>query len=349
MSFGWMVGALLLGAFLITVLVVGWLMLRRPLELWDWGTRRALARTGLEKRVIPSPAGPQTVFVGGSGPALVFMHGAGHQAGTWLQSARALRDRYTLVVPDLAGHGESAPASGPIQASDIVNGLEAVIASLAQGRPVTLIGNSLGGWMAMVLATRHPEWVERIVAVNGGPLAGTDDSVRMLPATREEARATMARLRDASSPAIPDHVLDDLVRRSRSGPFTRFVATSPATGEWVLTEAQLGTIRIPVRLIWGLSDGFMPLAYAERMRAALPVSATRPCWRSSRTSRSLAATGPVWPPLMSQLPRRDFTWPTGVMTAAVPQAKASVMRPSWMAARHSSTVILRSSARKPCA
>jgi pimeloyl-ACP methyl ester carboxylesterase len=123
--------------------------------------------------------------------------------------------------------------------------------------------------MAMVLATRHPEWVERIIAVNGGPLAGTDDSVRMLPATREEARATMARLRDASSPAIPDHVLDDLVRRSRSGPFTRFVATSPATGEWVLTEAQLGTIRIPVRLIWGLSDGFMPLAYAERMRAAL--------------------------------------------------------------------------------
>lgn len=270
MSFGWMVGALLAGAFLITVLVVGWLMLRRPLELWDWGTRRALARTGLEKRVIPSPAGPQTVFVGGSGPALVFLHGAGHQAGTWLQSARALRDRYTLVIPDLAGHGESAPVTGPIQAVDIVNGLEAVIASLAQGRPVTLIGNSLGGWMAMVLATRHPEWVERIIAVNGGPLAGTDDSVRMLPATREEARATMARLRDASSPAIPDHVLDDLVRRSRSGPFTRFVATSPATGEWVLTEAQLGTIRIPVRLIWGLSDGFMPLAYAERMRAALP-------------------------------------------------------------------------------
>ncbi len=60
MSLGWMVGALLLGAFLITALVFGWLMLRRPLELWDWGTRRALARTGLEKRVILSPAGPQT-------------------------------------------------------------------------------------------------------------------------------------------------------------------------------------------------------------------------------------------------------------------------------------------------
>jgi len=270
MSLGWMVGALLLGAFLITALVVGWLMLRHPLELWDWGTRRALARAGLERRVIPSPAGPQTVFVGGTGPMLVFLHGAGHQAGTWLQSVRALRHRYTLVIPDLAGHGESAPATGPIQASDIVNGLEAVLASLAQGHPVTLIGNSLGGWMAMVLATRHPEWVARIVAVNGGPLPGTDASVRLLPTTREEARDTMARLRDAGSPAIPDHVLDDLVRRSRDGSFARFAATNPATGEWVLTEAQLATIQVPVRLIWGVSDGLMPLAYAERMRAALP-------------------------------------------------------------------------------
>lgn len=92
----------------------------------------------------------------------------------------------------------------------------------------------------------------------------------MLPATREEARETMARLRDASSPAIPDHVLDDLVRRSRNGPFARFVATTPTMGDWALTEAQLETIRVPVRLIWGVSDGLMPLAYAQRMLAALP-------------------------------------------------------------------------------
>jgi len=270
MPLGWMIVVLLLGVVLVAVLALAWLVLKRPLEFWDWGTRRALIRAGMKKLVIPSAAGPQTTFVGGSGPLLVFLHGAGHQAGTWLQSVRALIPHYRLVIPDLAGHGESAPATGPIQAADIVGGLEAVIASQAQGRPVTLIGNSLGGWMAMVLATRHPAWAERIVAINGGPLAGTDASVRMLPTTREEARDTMARLRDPSSPAIPDHVLDDLVRRSRSGPFARFVATAPTMGEWILTEAQLATLRIPVRLIWGVSDGLMPLAYAERMRAVLP-------------------------------------------------------------------------------
>jgi len=270
MSMGWMIGGLLLGALLLAGLVLGWLLLKRPLELWDWGTRRGLAGAGLKKVVVQAPSGPQTVFVGGTGPVLVFLHGAGHQAGTWLQSARALRGQYTLVIPDLAGHGDSAPATGPIQAAEIISGLEAVIASQAQGRKVTLVGNSLGAWMAMVVATRHPDWVERLVAVNGGPLKGANAEVSLLPATRAEARTTMAQLRDADSPAIPDHVLDALARRSQSGPLARFSATAASMEDWMLTEEQLRTLRFPVRLIWGVADGLMPLDYARRMVAVLP-------------------------------------------------------------------------------
>lgn len=270
MSYVWMVGTAALALVMAGCLVLGWMMFKRPLELWDWATRRALAKAGLKKLAVPSPAGPQTVFVGGSGPVLVFLHGAGHQAGTWLHVAKALSQRYTLVIPDLAGHGDSAPATGPIQAADIFHGLEAVISSQAQGRPVTLVGNSLGGWMAMVLASKHPDWIGRVIAVNGGPLVGANATVRMLPATRDEARETMARLRDASSPAIPDHVLDDLVRRSRTGPFSRFMATAATMGEWVLDEAQLSRLPMPVRLVWGVSDGLMPLDYAQRMVAVLP-------------------------------------------------------------------------------
>lgn len=270
MSKGWIIGTVVLASFIIGCLVLGWLMLKRPLEVWDWGTRRSLAKAGLKKVIVQTPVGPQTVFVGGTGPVLVLVHGAGHQAGTWMQVARPLAKRYTLVIPDLAGHGDSAPASGPIQASEIFHGLEAVVSSQAQGRRMTLVGNSLGAWMATILAVRHPDWVERVIAVNGGPLKGAAADVRMLPATRQEARDTMARLRDASSPAIPDHVLDDLVRRSRTGPFSRFMATAATMEPWTLDEAQLGTLRVPVRLVWGVSDGLMPLAYAQRMLAVLP-------------------------------------------------------------------------------
>jgi pimeloyl-ACP methyl ester carboxylesterase len=201
---------------------------------------------------------------------LVLLHGAGDQAGTWLHVAPSLAKRYTLVIPDLAGHGDSAPATGPIPTADIFGALEAVIASQAQGQRLTVVGNSLGAWMAMVLATRHPDWVERVVAVNGGPLKGTNTNVRMLPTTRQEARETMAQLRDASSPAIPDKVLDDMVRQAPTGPLFRFAITAASMDAWILTEEDLRTLKVPVRLIWGVSDGLMPMDYAQRMLAVLP-------------------------------------------------------------------------------
>ena len=241
---------------------------KRPLAFWGWVARQTLKGSKLKRVTVASPVGPQVVFVGGSGPVLVLVHGAGHDAGTWSRVVPALVRHYTLVIPDLAGHGASAPVTGPIDAADVVAGLEAVVA--AQGRPVTLVGNSLGGWMAMVIAKRHPEWVERVLAVNGGPLKDFGSQVNLLPRTREEARATMEQLRYAGSPKVPDHLLDDLVRSDRNGALERFAATAATMGAWNLTEEQLTTLEVPVQLLWGTSDGLMTLDYARRMLAVLP-------------------------------------------------------------------------------
>jgi pimeloyl-ACP methyl ester carboxylesterase len=248
----------------------GWLVLRHPLRVLNWSARRSLKGAGLRQASIPSPVGPQCAFVGGSGPVLALLHGAGDQAGTWARVVPALVRKHTLVIPDLAGHGASAPAAGPIEAAAVVAGLEAVLASLAPGQRVTLVGNSLGAWMAMVLAARHPERTERVVAVNGGALKLPPSSVNLLPRNREEARESMARLRDPGSAPIPDRVLDELARRSRGGSLARFAATAAGMEAWVLDEAQLRTLALPVRLLWGTSDQLLPLDYAQRMLAALP-------------------------------------------------------------------------------
>ena len=266
----WVFSFLLLGAVVLAVAVGGWLFLKRPLAVLAWGTRRSLAASGLKKLTVPTPIGPQTAFVGGAGPLLVLIHGAGDHAGTWAAAAKDLVKDHTLVIPDLAGHGESAPLAGPIEAAQVYAGLEAVIASQAQGRPATLVGNSLGAWMAMVLARRHPNAVARVIAVNGGPLLGSNTSVRLLPANRQEARETMAQLRDASSRPIPDYVLDDLVRTAKNGPLARFASTALSMGAWLLTEEQLRELGQPVRLVWGVADQLMPLDYAQRMLAVLP-------------------------------------------------------------------------------
>jgi pimeloyl-ACP methyl ester carboxylesterase len=258
------------GVLVVLLGAAGWLLFKRPLAFWGWVARQSLKGSKLRRLTVPSPSGPQVVFVGGAGPVLVLVHGAGHDAGTWSRVVPALVRHYTLVIPDLAGHGASAPASGPIEAADVVAGLEAVVAAQAQGGPVTLLGNSLGGWMAMVVARRHPEWVERVVAVNGGPLKDFGSSVNLLPRTREEARATMDQLRYAGSPKVPDYLLDDLVRPDRNGALARFAATAATMGAWNLTEEQLKTLDVPVQLLWGTSDGLMALDYARRMLAVLP-------------------------------------------------------------------------------
>jgi pimeloyl-ACP methyl ester carboxylesterase len=260
-------------------LFAGWLLVKRPLAVLAWVARRSLRRAGLKKIVVRAPAGLQTAFVGGSGPVLVLLHGAGDQAGTWFHVVPSLARHYTLVIPDLAGHGESAPPAGPILLADVLASLEAVLADQAAGGRVTLVGNSLGAWIAMVLAARHPERVERVVAVNGGPLMGSGGGPNLLPKTREEARETMARLRDASSPRIPDRVLDDVVRRGATSPIARLAAAAAGMASFLLVEDQLRAFEVPVRLVWGVSDQLMPLDYARRMAAALPDVALIPVER----------------------------------------------------------------------
>jgi len=270
MTLTWVLGIVLLAALLPGCLFVAWMLVKRPLEVWVWASRRMLLRAGLRKIVVQTPLGPQTAFVGGVGPVLVFLHGVTHQAGTWARVVPSLAGRYTLVIPDLAGHGESAPRTGPLPGLDVYQGLEAVISTQAQGRPATLVGNSLGAWMAMVLADRHPDRVERLVLVNGGALGGWNLRVNLAPKTREETRATMAQLMDASSPAIPDNILDDMARRAASSPVARMLAAPGSMEAWLLTEDQLRTLRMPVRLIWGVSDQMFPVDYARRMAAVLP-------------------------------------------------------------------------------
>ncbi len=249
---------------------VGWMVRYRPLTVFSWQTRAALRSAGLRKVRVASPAGEQTVFVGGAGPVLVLLHGAGDSAGTWFKVAPGLAGSYRLVVPDLAGHGGSAPRTGPIDVKDVLDGFEAVLDAVAPDGKAILVGNSLGAWVAMLEAHRRPGRVARVVCVDGGAIRGHNLAARVLPRTRAEARESVAQTRDPGSAPVPDFVLDDIVRQASRGPLARFAATAATMDRYVLDEGQVGALVPPVTLIWGRSDRLVPLDYAERMRAALP-------------------------------------------------------------------------------
>jgi pimeloyl-ACP methyl ester carboxylesterase len=150
----------------------------------------------------------------------------------------------------------------------LLDGVEAAIRESSGGQPVTVAGNSLGAWLAMLVAHRHPDWIERVVAINGGAIRG-HRTVNLLPADRAEAGELMALLRDQGSPKVPGWVLDDVVRLARVGPLARFAATRDTMEEHTL-DGRLGELRVAVEILWGASDRLMPLEYAERMREELP-------------------------------------------------------------------------------
>jgi len=258
-------------AVLLIVLASGfWYLWKYPLSVYALMNNRALAGAGLVQAAVPCSIGPQNVWTGGAGPTLVLLHGAGDSAGTWSSIVKTFTPRYRVVIPDLAGHGGSAPAEGPISVGQVLTGLEAVMQQGPQD-PAIIVGNSLGAWAALLYAREHPGRVARLVLVNGGALVGDRPDLSLTPKTREEAAALMTQLRDPSAEPIPGFVLDNVVREAQAGPIARLVQTAGEMGQYVL-EGRLHEVTVPADLLWGESDRLFSIAYARRMMSQLPAA-----------------------------------------------------------------------------
>ncbi|MGE3844787.1 MAG: alpha/beta fold hydrolase, partial [Vicinamibacterales bacterium] len=256
----------------LLVLGAGIILWRFPLAALAMAGRVALRVQGFRELSVSGPNGSISYFRAGSGAPIVFIHGANDQAGTWARVAPAFASAYKVVVVDLAGHGDSAPATGPLPGDALFAGLDSVMDAEAR-EPATLIGNSLGGWMALVYALNHPDRVVRVVSINGAISRGESQeaSTVLSPTTREEARRTVSRLfSPASGLYVPDFVLDDLVRRSPTSPVTRLMAAPPASLERFLIDDRLADLRVPVFVFWGEDDGLLSLSYARQATARIP-------------------------------------------------------------------------------
>ena len=261
---------LLLSAAVTALVVFFILFFFRPIAVTFWLRRSALRRAGFKKSKLTTPVGEQIVWHGGTGPVLVLLHGAGDQAGTWNKVAPELKHHFQLVIPDLAGHGESDPATGPLSLGTLLTALEQVLDAIPwRDLPLAFAGNSLGAWMAMLYAQKHPERVTRLVLIDGGPIRNASE-IGIMPKDREEARRALDAVLDPSTPRRPNFVLDDLVRVSNTGPISRLLAAGVENMSKYLLEDKLASFQLPVDLIWGASDRLVPLDYAKKLQSQLP-------------------------------------------------------------------------------
>ena len=105
----------------------------------------------------------------GEGPVIVMVHGITSTSATWSNVLPYLAEHFTVIAPDLLGHGESAKPRGDYSLGAYASGIRDLLVALGHER-ATFVGHSLGGGVAMQMAYQFPEHCERLVLVSSGGL-----------------------------------------------------------------------------------------------------------------------------------------------------------------------------------
>jgi pimeloyl-ACP methyl ester carboxylesterase len=229
----------------------------------------------------------------GSGPVVVLIHGITSDSGTWERVMPYLARRFTVVAPDLIGHGSSAKPKGDYSLGAHASGVRDLLLALGHER-ATFVGHSLGGGIAMQLSYQFPELCERLALVDSGGL-GRDVSLLLRAATLPGSEYVLpllaaTRLLDAGRLAagllgrLKLRVATDIEQMARghatlSDPDARaaFIHTLRAVvepgGQRVDASNRLYLARhIPMLIVWGEDDTIIPAAHGRATHRRLPDS-----------------------------------------------------------------------------
>ena len=211
--------------------------------------------------------------MGGGGEPFVLLHGLGSNALSWSPVARRLARTSRLLVPELSAIGGTR---GPRAALDVASG-PGVLAELLRrelaGEPATVVGLSLGGWLAVRLALAEPSLVSRLILIDAAGYRDQDwESIRELVTV--ESEEDVDQLYGALFRRVPP-----VFRVSRAG-FRRVFASAAVTSlvgpEGALGETdlygpeELARLRIPVGVIWAEHDGLFSADIGREMVRHLP-------------------------------------------------------------------------------
>lgn len=211
----------------------------------------------------------------GAGLPVVLLHGFANDRTLWHAQVHALGERHRLLVPDLRGFGRSPATDGAAVSMDAyAEDVARLLDSLGIARAV-VGGISLGGYVSLAFALRHPARVTGLVLAN--TRAGADDAAGA-EARRQLARAITARGPEAlvesygDRPFRPDCAagVKDAVRAViRAQPVNGLVSGMLGMADRPDRRAALATLVSPVLVIHGTEDRFIPVSEARAMHEAI--------------------------------------------------------------------------------
>jgi pimeloyl-ACP methyl ester carboxylesterase len=229
----------------------------------------------------------------GSGPPVVLIHGMVNSSRHWREVALRLSDAYTVIAPDLLGHGDSATPRGDYSLGAHAAAIRDLLAAIGIER-ASIVGHSLGGGVAMQFFYQFPQRTERLALVSSGGLGH-----EVSPLLRSAALPGMT---GVLSVAAHRRVLDALwnggerlARRGHGkgvyvqaiaralrpletpGARAAFVHTLRSVidvkGQRVSARDRLYLLRdMPTLVVWGERDRTIPIEHGRATHAAVPHS-----------------------------------------------------------------------------
>jgi pimeloyl-ACP methyl ester carboxylesterase len=206
---------------------------------------------------------------------LMLLHGFAAEGVHYAPLMHRLRAHVSrIIVPDLPGHGGSAPPSSPIEPQELRTEIVEAFDQLVD-RPTVLFGNSLGGLMALDYALSRPERVRGLILCSpaGAP-------------TKDAELVALRRLFQMESYADALAFVDRLfvrrtvlrrliawgVRRKFSAPNLQELLAAMKPDD-MIDPVELEALRVPTLLIWGKEDHILPRSSLEFFRKHLPTTA----------------------------------------------------------------------------
>ena len=228
----------------------------------------------------------------GSGPLVVLLHGIAGSSSTWEQVGPQLAEHYTVVAPDLLGHGESSKPQGDYSLGAYANAVRDLLGALGHDRG-TIVGHSLGGGIAMQFAYQFPERCERLVLVSSGGL-GREVHPLLRAAALPGSEVVLPWLCVAGRRTVGSvtHVLGRLGLRASTDLeeiWRNFVSLEEGDARRAFVHTVRGVIdlggqrvgagdrlylaaELPTLIVWGEHDPLIPVRHAREAHERIPGS-----------------------------------------------------------------------------
>lgn len=212
------------------------------------------------------------------GETILMIHGFGADKDNWVRFAKYFTKRYNVIALDLPGFGDSSKPDASYDVGTQAERVSAFVKALDVGK-VHVVGNSMGGQIAALLASRHPEQVLSLALFDNAGVTSPKKSEFYEILERGEPNPLVARDAEGFAklinfvfvqpPAVPANVRRYMAEQASARSEQNDKVFSHLRDRYIPLEPELPKVQVPALLLWGDKDRVLDVSSIDVMKPLL--------------------------------------------------------------------------------